>query len=88
MYKLHHYYTVGEDALEVYNTFEFTTAADKMKVKPICENFQEYCNPRKNVAFERYKFFTHVQGSKGFELTSLSLTLCHSPVNLVPCVTL
>ena len=59
---------VGEDALEVYNTFEFTTAADKMKVKPICEKFQEYCNPRKNVTFERYKFSTHVQGSKGIEL--------------------
>ena len=43
----------GEDALEVYNTFEFATAADKMKVKPICE---------------RYKFFTNVQGSKGIEL--------------------
>ena len=59
---------VGEDALEVYNTFEFTTAADKMKVKPICEKFQEYCNLRKNATFERYKFSTHVQGSKGIEL--------------------
>ena len=59
---------VGEDALEVYNTFEFAIAADKMKVKPICDKFQGYCNPRKNVTFERYKFFTHVQGSKGIEL--------------------
>ena len=30
---------VGEDALEVYNSFEFTTVADKMKVKSICEKF-------------------------------------------------
>ena len=64
---------VGEDALEVYNTYKFTTAADKMKVKPICEKFQEYCNPRKNVTFERYKFFTHVQGSKGTELYIIEL---------------
>ena len=59
---------VEEDALEVYNTFEFAAAADKMKVKPICDKFQEYCNPRKNVTFVRYKFFTHTQGSKGIEL--------------------
>ena len=33
-----------EDALEVYNTSEFVTGTDKMKVKTICEKFQEYCN--------------------------------------------
>ena len=59
-------YIVGEDAFEVYNTFAFKTAVNKLKVKPICDKFQEYCNPRKNVTFEMYKFFTHIQGSKRF----------------------
>ena len=59
---------VGEEALEVFNTFQFTAEDDKKKIKPVCEQFEAYCSPRKNVTYERYKFFTHVQGSKSIDV--------------------
>ena len=29
---------------------------------------EAYCSPGKNVNYERYKFFTHVQGSKSIDV--------------------
>ena len=59
---------VGEEALEVFNTFQFAAEDDKKKIKPVCEQFEAYCSPRKNVTYERYKVFTHVQGSKSIDV--------------------
>ena len=59
---------VGEEALEVFNTFQFAAEDDKKKIKPVCEQFEAYCSPRKNVTYERYKFLTHVQGSKSIDV--------------------
>ena len=41
--------------------FVFTTAGDSGKIKPILTKFEEYCQPRKNVPFERYRFNRRVQ---------------------------
>ena len=49
---------IGQQAREVYNTFTFAEPEDKLKVAPILEKFTEYCNPRKNITFLRYQFFS------------------------------
>ncbi len=48
----------GEDAIEVFNTFEFS---DDKKLDKVIEQFERYCNPRKNVVFERYQFWKITQ---------------------------
>jgi Arc/MetJ-type ribon-helix-helix transcriptional regulator len=50
----------GEDAIEVFNTFEFSAGDDK-KLDKVIEQFERYCNPRKNVVFERYQFWKITQ---------------------------
>lgn len=49
---------IGKKGREIYNTFIFDSDEDKMKFKAIVEKFDEYCSPRKNITFQRYKFFT------------------------------
>ena len=49
-------HVVGPEALEIYNTFTWDNADDKNKVDKIVETFDQYCNPRKNVAWECHKF--------------------------------
>ena len=62
----------GEDAIEVYNTFEWpeieatgssgsssaSVVQPKDDPKEILKKFYDYCNPRKNVVYERFKFWT------------------------------
>ena len=50
---------IGDDALEIYNTFSLSPAEEKLDV--LFRKFEEYCNPRRNITFERHKFFTCVQ---------------------------
>lgn len=51
----------GEEALEVFNTFSFPEDKDKADFKKVQQKFEEYCNPRKNVVFERYKYWKTTQ---------------------------
>ena len=46
----------GEDAIEVFNTFQFPEG-DEKKLEKVLEQFEPYCNPRKNVVSERYPFW-------------------------------
>ena len=48
-------HTIGEEALEVYETFKFTEAQQN-KLNPIIEKFEAYCSPKKNTTYERYIF--------------------------------
>ena len=48
-------------ALEIYNTFTWTTEGDNKKIEKILEKFEEYCTPRKNITLERHIFNTRVQ---------------------------
>lgn len=50
----------GEDAIEVFNTFQFAEG-DKHKLDKVLEQFEQYCDPRKNVVFERYQFWQITQ---------------------------
>ena len=51
----------GEEAIEVFNTFTFETEDDKWIYKTVLSKFEEYCNPRKNVVFERYMYWKTTQ---------------------------
>ena len=48
---------VGEDAREVFSTFTgWDSDGDDAKIQPVLAKFAEYCQPRKNIPFERYRF--------------------------------
>ena len=48
---------IGEEALEIYNTFKFATGEDPNKVFVLKKKLEDYVNPRKNTVFERYRFW-------------------------------
>ena len=53
-------YLIGQDGRDIYNTMAFEkTEIDKIEV--LFVTFDEYCEPRKNIIMERYKFNTRVQ---------------------------
>ena len=54
-------HVAGIEALEVYNTFQWDTEGDNVKVDKIMKKFEIYCNPRKNLPFDRHLFFTRNQ---------------------------
>ena len=54
-------HTIGPCALEVYNTFEFTDEADRKKLEVLKAKFETYCKPKKNITFQRHKFFSRNQ---------------------------
>ncbi|CAL9696459.1 unnamed protein product [Knipowitschia caucasica] len=45
-------HTIGEEALEVYNTLGVTPAGDAVVADDILKAFKDYCSPQKNVVFE------------------------------------
>lgn len=49
-----------EEAMKVYDTFTFEEEEVKHKLTGIMTRFEDYCNPKKNITYERYKFFTCV----------------------------
>ena len=53
---------IGEEARDVYSTFtDWADEADANKIAPVLQKFAEYCQPRKNVPFERYRFNRRTQ---------------------------
>ena len=51
----------GSEALEVFSAFQWDADDDSKKVDKIMEKFERYCNPRKNLTFERHSFFSRNQ---------------------------
>ena len=47
--------------MDIYNTFAWDAEGDEMKVDKIIEKFKAYCNPRKNITYERHVFNTRNQ---------------------------
>ena len=47
--------------MEIYNTFTWATDGNNMKLDKIMEKFKVYCNPRKNLTYERHIFNTRNQ---------------------------
>ena len=53
---------IGEEARDVYSTFtDWAEAGDQDKIAPVLRKFTEYCQPRKNIPFERYRFNRRAQ---------------------------
>ena len=54
-------HVAGTDAQEIHEQFQFDEDGDKDDVTKILAKFEEYCRPRKNVVYERYKFWSRDQ---------------------------
>ena len=54
---------IGDEALDVYNTFTWDDDEDKVKIDKVLEQFEKFCEPRKNIIYERYLFFSRGQES-------------------------
>ncbi|CAL1265477.1 unnamed protein product, partial [Larinioides sclopetarius] len=52
---------LGSEGLEIFNTFKFEPPENKEVYAEVLKRFEEYCIPRQNVVYERYKFFSCVQ---------------------------
>ena len=53
---------IGEEAREVFSTFnDWARAGDETKIEPVLQKFEQYCEPHRNVPFERYRFNRRVQ---------------------------
>ena len=53
---------IGEEARDVYSTFtDWANEGDENKIAPVLQKFAEYCQPRKNIPFERYRFNRRTQ---------------------------
>ena len=49
-------HVIGPEELEIFNTFIFQNQDDKEKLQPITDKLETYCNPRKNITYERHVF--------------------------------
>ena len=55
---------IGEEARDVFSTFtEWHNADDNKKIEPVLAKIAQYCQPRRNVPFERYRFNRRTQES-------------------------
>ena len=52
---------IGEDARDMFSTFTWESAEEATKIKLVLEQFADYCEPRKNVPFECYRFNKRAQ---------------------------
>ena len=70
-------HTMGEEVLEVYDTFTFTEE-EANKIEPLVARFEVYCSPKKNVTYERYLFFSCTQNSRTIDafVTDLRMKTC------------
>jgi hypothetical protein len=51
---------MGEDALNIFNTFGLSDG-DNYKMAVVRKQLDEYFTPRRNVVFERFQLWKHVQ---------------------------
>ncbi len=52
---------IGDEALEVYNSFSWATPGDQKVVSTILQKFDEYCIPPANTTYQRHIFNTRSQ---------------------------
>ena len=48
---------IGNDVIDVFNTITWDVEGDDTKIEKVLQKFEEHCKPKKNVSYERYKFF-------------------------------
>ena len=54
---------IGDDALKVYYTFKYSSAAESKKLTVVVNKFNSYCMPQKKVVFERFQLWKLTQTS-------------------------
>lgn len=62
---------IGDEGIEIYNTFKLRSSA---KLADVIDKFKKYCEPKKNLIYERYKFLSWNQ-KEGQSLTQYILEL-------------
>ena len=51
----------GAEAQEIHEQFEFAEDESDDNYKTVLQKFREYCHPRKNKVYERYRFWSRDQ---------------------------
>ena len=54
---------IGAEARKVFSTSTFGEG-DRDRIQPVLESFAAYCQPLKNVPFERYRFYSRMQEAR------------------------
>ena len=54
---------IGNDAIDVFNTPTWDEEGDDKKIEKVLLKFEEHCELKKNISYERYKFFSRAQES-------------------------
>ena len=52
---------IGEEAREVFATFAWESEGDEKKIATVLDKFGAYCQLRRNIPFERYRFNRRTQ---------------------------
>ena len=52
---------IGEEAREVFATFTWEADGDESKIERVLSKLEQYCQPRKNIPYERYRFNRRMQ---------------------------
>lgn len=52
---------MGDQGIDVYNTFTYTENECKDNLQNVLSKFDTYCKPRKNIVYDRFKFFSRSQ---------------------------
>jgi hypothetical protein len=52
---------IGEDSVELFETFEWSDPADKAEIDPVLDKFEAYCKPKASELFETYRFLSRKQ---------------------------
>ena len=78
----------GPEAQDVHRNFTFSALEDKDSYKEVLKKFKDYCEPRKNECFERYKFWQknqHESESVDQWVTELRLLLTNCDFDCEQC---
>lgn len=51
----------GQEAQEIHEQFVFETEEEEKDIELVLKKFEDYCSPRKNTVYERYKFWCRNQ---------------------------
>ena len=51
----------GAEAQEIHEQFQFENPEEEKDIDVVLQKFEEYCHPRKNTVYERYKFWCRNQ---------------------------
>jgi hypothetical protein len=52
---------IGEESVELFETFEWSDPANKEEILPVLDKFEAYCKPKASELFETYRFLSRKQ---------------------------